>query len=204
MKVIVGLGNPAPKYANTRHNVGAMTVDRLCKQWGISLERKNRYALLGSAWVEGNEVALAKPRSFMNLSGEPVAYLTARFRVKLEDMLIVYDDMDLPLGVTRLRADGGHGGHNGMRSIIDTLGKQEIPRLRLGVGRSAVDDPIRHVLGGFTAAEAGAVERLLTRAAEAVACFVTEGVEAAMNRFNQAPASDPPADGQASESGPVG
>ena len=189
MKVIVGLGNPTPKYANTRHNVGAMTVDRLCKQWGISLERKNRYALLGSAWVDGSEVALAKPRSFMNLSGEPVAYLTARFRVKLEDMLIVYDDMDLPLGVTRVRADGGHGGHNGMRSIIDTLGKQEIPRLRLGVGRSAVDDPIRHVLGGFTAAETEAVERLLTRAAEAVACFVTEGVEAAMNRFNQAPSS---------------
>ncbi len=190
MKVIVGLGNPTPKYANTRHNVGAMTVDRLCKQWGISLERKNQYALLGSAWVDGNEVALAKPRSYMNLSGEPVAYLTARYRVKSEDLLIVYDDMDLPLGVTRVRADGGHGGHNGMRSIIDTLGKQEIPRLRLGVGRSPVDDPIRHVLGGFTDAESGAVERLLTRATEAVHCFVSEGVEAAMNRFNQAPASD--------------
>lgn len=189
MKVIVGLGNPTPKYANTRHNVGSMTVDRLCKQWGISLERKNRYALLGSGWVDGNEIALAKPRSFMNLSGEPVAYLTARLRVKPADMLIVYDDMDLPLGVTRLRSEGGHGGHNGMRSIIDTLGKQEIPRLRLGVGRSPVDDPIRHVLGGFTVAEAEAVERLLVRAAEAATCFVTEGVEAAMNRFNQAPSS---------------
>ena len=190
MKVIIGLGNPTPRYANTRHNVGAMTVDRLCRQWGISLERRNRYALLGSGWVGGNAVALAKPRSYMNLSGEPVAYLTARFRVKTEDMLIVYDDMDLPLGVTRVRADGGHGGHNGMRSIIDTLGKQDIPRLRLGVGRSPVDDPVRHVLGGFTDAEAAAVERLLARAAAAAACFVAEGVEAAMNRFNQAPAPE--------------
>jgi len=187
MKVIVGLGNPTPKYANTRHNVGAMTVDRLCKQWGISLERKYRYALLGQGWVDGAEIALAKPRSFMNLSGEPVAYLTTRLRVKPQDMLIVYDDMDLPLGVTRVRAEGGHGGHNGMRSIIDTLGNQDIPRLRLGVGRSPVDDPIRHVLGGFTDSEAAAVERLLARAAEAAACFVAEGVEAAMNRFNQAP-----------------
>ena len=190
MKVIVGLGNPTPKYANTRHNVGAMTVDRLCRQWGISLERKNRYALLGSGWVEGNAVALAKPRLFMNLSGEPVAYLTARFRVKPEDMLIVYDDMDLPLGATRVRREGGHGGHNGMRSIIDTLGRQEIPRLRLGVGRSPVEDPIRHVLGGFTDAEAEAVERLLSRASEAVGCFVAEGVEAAMNRFNQTPTGE--------------
>ena len=124
MKVIVGLGNPTPKYANTRHNIGAMTVDRLCKQCGITLERRNRYVLLGQGRFEGNEVVLAKPRSFMNLSGEPVAYLAARFRVKLEDMLIVYDDMDLPLGVTRMRPEGGHGGHNGLRSIIDTLGKQ--------------------------------------------------------------------------------
>lgn len=190
MKVIVGLGNPAPKYAETRHNIGAMTVDRLCRQWGIRLERKNRYALLGSGRVEGNEVALAKPRSYMNLSGEPLAYLAARFRVKLRDILVVYDDMDLPLGVTRLRPEGGHGGHNGMRSIIDTLGSQDIPRLRLGVGRSPVEGSVRHVLGAFTAEEAPAVERLLARAAEAVACFVTDGVEAAMNRFNQTPSPD--------------
>ena len=189
MKVIVGLGNPTPKYANTRHNIGAMTVERLCKQWGITLERRNRYVLLGQGRFEGNEVVLAKPRSFMNLSGEPVAYLAARFRVKLQDMLIVYDDMDLPLGVTRMRPEGGHGGHNGLRSIIDTLGKQDIPRLRLGVGRSPVEDAIRHVLGGFTNAEAPAVDRLLARAAEAVSCFVVDGVEAAMNRFNQTPPS---------------
>lgn len=187
MKVIVGLGNPTPKYANTRHNIGAMTVDRLCKRWGISLERKNRYALLGQGWVDGNQVALAKPRLFMNVSGEPVAYLTARFGIKTRDMLIVYDDMDLPLGVTRVRAEGSHGGHNGMRSIIDTLGVQEIPRLRLGVGRSPVEGAIRHVLGEFTGAEADAVDRLLERAVAAAVCFVTEGVDAAMNRFNQAP-----------------
>ncbi len=190
MKVIVGLGNPTPRYANTRHNIGALTVDRLCKQWGIRLERRNRYALVGQGVVEGQAVALAKPRSFMNLSGEPVAYLQARFRVKLGDMLVVLDDMDLPLGVTRMRPEGGHGGHNGLRSILDTLGAQDIPRLRLGVGRSPVDDPIRHVLGGFTREQELAVERLLARAADAAACFVTDGVEAAMNRFNQAPETD--------------
>ena len=190
MKVIVGLGNPTSKYANTRHNVGAMTVERLGKLWGIALERRNRYALVGQGWVDGHEVALARPRSYMNLSGEPVAYLVARFRVPLEDVLIVFDDMDLPMGVTRMRPGGGHGGHNGMRSILDTLGSDGIPRLRLGVGRSPVEDAIRHVLGAFSAAAAPAVDRLLARAADAVACFVTEGVEAAMNRFNQTPAVD--------------
>lgn len=187
MKVIVGLGNPGPKYADTRHNIGAMVIARLSSLWGIRLGRRSRQALIGQGSVGGEDVVLARPRSFMNQSGGPVAYLVNRLRIGVEDVLIIYDEMDLPLGVTRIRPDGSDGGHNGMRSIIEVLGTQDVPRMRLGVGRSPVADPISHVLGEFTQDERTQVDKLLDRAVEAVACFVAEGVNEAMNRFNQAP-----------------
>ena len=187
MKVIVGLGNPGPKYADTRHNIGAMVIARLSSLWDIPLGRRSRHALIGQGSVGGQDVVLARPRSFMNQSGGPVAYLVNRFHLPLEDMLIIYDEMDLPLGTTRLRPDGSDGGHNGMRSIIEALGTQDVPRMRLGVGRSPVADPISHVLGEFSADESAEVDRLLARTVEAVTSFVTEGVNAAMNQFNQAP-----------------
>lgn len=188
MKVIVGLGNPDKKYENTRHNIGAMAVDRLSKLWGISLARRNPHALVGQGVVGEETVVLARPRTYMNHSGGPVAYLVDRFRISLEDLLIIYDDMDLPLGMTRIRPTGSNGGHNGLRSIIDTLRTQDIPRMRLGVGRSPVDNAISHVLGQFTKDETPGVERLLDRAVEAAVCFVEEGVNGAMNKFNQVPA----------------
>jgi len=185
MKVIIGLGNPGNQYTMTRHNIGAMTVTRLSSLWGITLTRRNPYALLGQGVVDNQTVVLAKPRTFMNQSGEPVAYLVNRFRIPLEDLLIIYDDMDLPLGTTRIRPRGGNGGHNGLRSIIDVLRTEDVPRMRLGVGRSPVVSAIGHVLSQFNEEEGPAVEHLLNRAVEAAACFVEEGVVEAMNKFNR-------------------
>ena len=187
MKVIVGLGNPDKKYENTRHNIGAMVVTRLSMLWDITLARRNPQALVGQGVVGDETVVLARPRTYMNHSGGPVAYLVNRFRVPLEDLLIVYDDMDLPLGMTRIRPSGSNGGHNGLRSIIDTLKTQDVPRMRLGVGRSPVADAISHVLGQFTKNETPGVDRLLDRAVEAAVFFVEEGVNGAMNKFNQSP-----------------
>ena len=185
MKVIVGLGNPGKKYSTTRHNIGAMTIARLSLLWGITLTRRNPYALVGQGVVGDQSVVLAKPRTFMNLSGEPVAYLVNRFHISLEDLLIIYDEMDLPLGTTRIRPRGGNGGHNGLRSIIDALKTEDVPRMRLGVGRSPVVNAISHVLSQFTKEEVPALEQLLNRAVEASACFVEEGVDEAMNKFNR-------------------
>jgi len=185
MKVIIGLGNPGNQYAMTRHNIGAMTVTRLSSLWGITLTHRNPHALVGQGVVDNQTVVLAKSRTFMNQSGEPVAYLVNRFRIPLEDLLIIYDDMDLPLGTTRIRPRGGNGGHNGLRSIIDVLRTEDVPRMRLGVGRSPVASAISHVLSRFTEEEEPAVEHLLNRAVEAAACFVGEGVDEAMNKFNR-------------------
>lgn len=190
MKVIVGLGNPGEKYANTRHNIGAMVITRVSTLWGITLTRRNPHALVGQGVVGGETVILARPRTFMNQSGGPVAYLVNRFHISLEDLLIVYDEMDLPLGTTRIRPGGSNGGHNGLRSIIDVLKTQDVPRMRLGVGRSPYADAISHVLGEFTNNELPEVDKLLDRAVEAVACFVAEGVNGAMNKFNQTPSGE--------------
>ena len=183
MKVIIGLGNPGKKFTATRHNIGAMTITRLSLLWGITLTRRNAYALVGQGVVGDQTVVLARPRTFMNLSGEPVAYLVNRFRISIEDLLIIYDEMDLPLGTTRIRPRGGNGGHNGLRSIIDVLKTEDVPRMRLGVGRSPVVSAISHVLSQFTKEEVPAVEQLLNRAVEAATCFVEEGVDEAMNKF---------------------
>jgi PTH1 family peptidyl-tRNA hydrolase len=187
MKVIVGLGNPGEKYTNTRHNIGAMAITRLSTLWGIELTRRNPHALVGQGVVGDETVILARPRTFMNLSGGPVAYLVNRFHIPLEDLLIVYDEMDLPLGTMRIRPGGSNGGHNGLRSIIDTLKTQDVPRMRLGVGRSPHANAISHVLGEFTKTESAEVDKLLDRAVQAVASFVGEGINEVMNKFNQIP-----------------
>ena len=187
MKVIVGLGNPDKKYENTRHNIGDTVIARLSKLWGITLARRNPHALVGQGVVGDETVVLARPRTYMNQSGGPVAYLVNRFHIPLEDLLIIYDEMDLPLGTTRIRPGGSNGGHNGLRSIIDALKTQDVPRMRLGVGRSPYADAISHVLGQFTKDESMEVEKLLDRAVEAATCFVEAGVNEAMNKFNQMP-----------------
>ena len=186
--VVVGLGNPGRNYARTRHNAGARVLDALAARWGMRLERRNPHALLGLGSVEGRQVVLARPRSFMNESGPPVAYLAARFSVPPRRILILYDEMDLPLGAIRIRGRGSAGGHQGMTSVLREMTTQEVPRLRVGIGRPPLGvHEIPYVLGAFTRQEEQALGPVLERAADAVQCVLLEGVESAMNRFNASP-----------------
>ena len=186
--VIVGLGNPGRNYARTRHNAGARVLEEVAARWSIPLQRRNPHALLGLGSVEGRQVVLARPRSFMNESGPAVAYLVARFGILPERLLLLYDEMDLPLGALRIRARGSAGGHQGMASVLRSMGTQELPRLRVGIGRPPQGvDEIPYVLGAFTRQEEQALAPVLVRAADAVGCVLLEGVESAMNRFNAQP-----------------
>ena len=181
--VIVGLGNPGPKYAGTRHNAGFLCVDRLAERAGIALNDRRKTALLGEGRIEGKRVVLVKPRTFMNVSGEAVRYAMDRYRVRAESVLIILDDLDLPLGRVRMRASGGSGGHNGLNSINAALGTQEYARLRIGIGRPQ-GETVDYVLGAFTPEEAPAAEAGLGRAADAAEAWLAHGVNHAMDNFN--------------------
>ena len=185
MKLIVGLGNPGERYAMSRHNAGFMCVEALGSIAGITFSERHSAVVIGQGAIEGEEVALAKPRSFMNNSGDALSYLTARFPVSLSDLLIIYDDMDLPLGKIRIRPSGSAGGHRGMESIIATLRSRDIPRVRVGIGRPPEDmDEIRYVLGAFTAEEEPLVADTLSTARDAVMDILAHGLERAMNHYN--------------------
>ena len=185
MKLIVGLGNPGRKYAATRHNVGFRCVNSIARRHGISFSIRRRAASIAVGEIEGQEVALAKPRTYMNNSGEGVRYLVERFSASPGDLVIVYDDMDLPLGRVRVRARGGAAGHRGMASVIGALGTQEIPRVRVGIGKPPPEmDPIDYVLSPFASEEESLVKEAVSRVAEVVSCLLGDGIEAAMGRFN--------------------
>jgi PTH1 family peptidyl-tRNA hydrolase len=188
MKLIVGLGNPGKAYANNRHNVGFRCLDRLASEHRIPVkERRLRLkplkAVFGRGEVEGTPVVLAKPRTFMNLSGKAVAQLVRRFDVSPGDLIVIHDDMDLPPGKIRIRPGGGAGGHKGMASIIESLGTGEFARVRIGIGRPDGDD-VSYVLGDFNPEEKDVVSEAVGQAAEAVRCILTDGIESAMNRYN--------------------
>lgn len=183
---VIGLGNPGPRYADTRHNAGFMCVDLLARRTGVSLKDRRKAAVLGEGWLEGQRMVLVKPRTFMNLSGDAARYTLDRYRIDPAAMLVVLDDLDLPLGVIRLRASGGSGGHNGLNSINDALGGADYPRLRIGIGRpqgGAVD----HVLARFDADELPVLEEAIERAADAAEAWLRNGIDFAMNHFNVQP-----------------
>ena len=183
--IIVGLGNPGPRYQGTRHNIGFHTVDLLARKWGVAVNERRPKAVLGRGVYEGNPVVLAKPRTFMNNSGEAVSYLLTRFSANRSDLLIVYDEMALPLGRMRLRPDGGDAGHNGIRSIIQAVGGIAFPRLRIGIGPPSPEDgAVDHVLSGFSEDESRLVDETVDRAVAAVECLLQDGIDTAMNRFN--------------------
>lgn len=185
MKLIVGLGNPGPKYDRSRHNVGFECIDAISSHAGIPVTERKPKVVLGRGTMGGEEVVLAKPRTFMNHSGEAVAYLVSRFGSVPGDILIVYDDMDLPLGKVRVRPSGGAGGHRGVASIIDALGSLTFPRIRVGIGRP-VDgmEEIGYVLGAFTQEERGIIGEAVVTVTEAVSAVIGDGLDRAMNRFN--------------------
>jgi len=190
MKLIIGLGNPDRRYRHTRHNVGWEVIDRVGRRLGIAVDQEDGWATIGGGTVGRRRVLLAKPQTYVNLSGTAVADLRRRHRVKLEDLVVVVDDLDLPLGRLRLRPGGSHGGHNGLRSIVDALGSDAFSRLRVGIGRPPEGmDPAQFVLTPFTAEERATMDPALERAAEAIETVIREGLQAAMNRFNARPAA---------------
>ena len=185
MWLIVGLGNPGERYRNTRHNLGFWCVDTIASRWEINPSERRTKAVLGRGRHAGHDVVLAKPRTFMNNSGEGVAYLLTRFGAQPADLLIVYDEMELPLGTLRIRASGSDGGHQGMRSIIAELKTQAFPRLRVGIGSPPLGgDPISHVLDQFSPDESSVIKKAVLRAADALDCLLEEDINVAMNRFN--------------------
>jgi len=194
MKLIVGLGNPGKSYARNRHNVGFLCVSHFARVHSVRLDRRQCRARVGTTEVKGDKVVLAKPGTFVNLSGQSVACLVHKHHVALTDLLVVYDDLDLPLGKIRLRQSGSSGGHKGMNSVISALGSEDFPRIRVGIGRpqgekqSACDDDIvNYVLSDFSAEEETIIRPVVARVAEAIDCFLNQGIEAAMNEFNQRP-----------------
>jgi PTH1 family peptidyl-tRNA hydrolase len=190
MKLIVGLGNPGRNYANNRHNIGFICINHFARTQGVKFDRKQGRARIGTGKVAGNEVVLAKPQTHMNQSGESVSRLVKRFNISTDDLIVIHDDLDLPLGKIRLSSGSSSGGHKGIESIIKELGSQNFMRLRIGIGRpdkaeASEDDIIAYVLSDFTAEQKQAIAQAIPRVTEAILCLLTEGLEAAMNKFNR-------------------
>jgi len=184
-KLIIGLGNPGSEYKNTRHNAGFIAVDFLSRQWKASFKESAYDALLARTKIDSEDVILAKPLTYMNLSGKAVRPLFKKYGGKVEDLLIIYDDLDLKLGQIRFRKKGKSGGHHGMASVIAALGREDIPRLKIGIGRPSADvDPIDYVLSPFSRQEWEIIENLLPAMEEGIKCFIKEGIEEAMNLYN--------------------
>jgi len=183
--LLVGLGNPGREYKDNRHNVGFMLIDRLCVLLDVRVNRLQSKALVAVAAYRGSKIILAKPQTYMNLSGQAVRGLARFYKLPLENVMVAHDDLDLPFGAIRIRPGGGPGGQKGVASIIEHLGSKDFPRLRIGIGRPPGRmDPADYVLQDFPSADLVTLSETLGRAAEAALVFVTEGVEAAMNRFN--------------------
>jgi len=189
--LIVGLGNPGREYAAHRHNVGFQVVDALAHGHKLAFSGRKGLARVAQGEIGGQAVILAKPQTFMNLSGKSVGRLSRSLGVPPERILVIYDDLDLPLGRLRLRAEGSSGGHKGIRSIIDVLGTQAFPRLRVGIDRPPGRmDPMDYVLKPFDRDQKPFLAEAVARAAAAVECWLAEGIIAAMDRFNGPATSD--------------
>ena len=186
MYLIVGLGNPGQQYAHTRHNAGFDALAQLADEMNVSITRKKDDALIGECFIGGQKTLLCMPQTFMNLSGHAVSGLMNYFRIPMENLLVIYDDIDLPPGTVRIRKNGSAGTHNGMRSIVEQLGSDQFARVRIGVGdRPAGGDLAAWVLGHIAdPEERKLVEESFRQAAMACQCFVKEGVEAAMCKYN--------------------
>lgn len=186
--LIVGLGNPGPQYARTRHNVGWEVLDGLAKRHGLQFRTKQARAEIARGNIAGRPVILAKPQTFMNLSGQAVRGLVQFYKLPLTQVLIIHDELDLPLGTIRLRERGSAAGHNGLTSIIQQLGTPNVPRLRVGIERPPVPgDQVHWVLGHFSAAERAELAPALETAADAAETWLRDGIALAMNRFNGGP-----------------
>ena len=186
MKIIVGLGNPGIPYRMTRHNIGFQVVDRLAKLNHIPIRTKRFKSLYGTGWIDSQKVALAKPVTFMNRSGEAVKKAVDFFHLRMEDLVVVHDDLDLPFGKLRFKQRGGDGGQQGVRSIIESMGGNNFLRLKVGIGRPPQGtDTADYVLSTFDKAEQSHLDQILSQAAESLKVMLSEGLEKAMNRFQK-------------------
>jgi len=191
MKLIVGLGNPGKVYAHNRHNIGFRCLNYFARLHSIRFDHRQCRARIGLGEVRGEKLLLARPSTFVNLTGKPVACLVRKHDIPLSDLLVIYDDLDLPLGKIRLRQSGGSGGHKGMNSIISALGSEDFPRIRVGIGRPQVEEQsisedaiVNYVLSDFSPQEEKVTKPAIAMVSEAIDCFLTQGVEAAMSKFN--------------------
>jgi PTH1 family peptidyl-tRNA hydrolase len=183
--LIVGLGNPGRQFRENRHNIGFMVLDRMTRKMDLAFTRSRHKALSTDGHIDGVKVILSKPQTFMNNAGKSVSSLARYYRIPFDHLLIIFDDLDLPLGTIRLRPQGGSGGHRGVHSIIENLGTEAFPRMRLGIGRPPGRmDPADFVLQAFSKEEADIVDVLLDHASDCVHTFIHDGIEAAMTRYN--------------------
>ncbi|HOP41660.1 MAG TPA: aminoacyl-tRNA hydrolase [Geobacteraceae bacterium] len=184
VKLIVGLGNPGSKYLWTRHNAGFMVLDRLSQLAGIELSRKSFSGFCGEGFWQGHRLFLLKPQTFMNLSGRSVAEAARFYKLSEEDILVVHDDLDIPFGCVRLKKGGGHGGHNGLRSIQAVLGARDFQRLRIGIGRPVYGDVVDYVLNPFPASEMQNLAMVLDGAIDILESLLANGMEKTMSLYN--------------------
>ncbi|MEF3274769.1 MAG: aminoacyl-tRNA hydrolase [Chloroflexus sp.] len=186
MWLIVGLGNPGERYARTRHNIGFRSVETLAERHGLTFRSQRANSEIAEGYIRGQRVVLVKPQTYMNLSGQAVSALRNWYKIDpARELLIIYDDLDLPFARLRLRERGSAGTHNGMRSIVTQLGTTEFPRLRVGIGQPPANmDAADYVLSRFTPEEEAVLPELLTRVADAVEVVLGEGLTTAMNRYN--------------------
>ncbi len=193
MKLIVGLGNPGTAYAHNRHNIGFMCINRFARKHGIRFARKQGQARVGEGEVAGTRLILARPQTMMNLSGRSASLLAKRYKISLEDLIIIHDDLDLPTGKIRIRQGGRSAGHKGIESISACLGGTDFIRIRVGIGRPDLGSTaatnrdagvINHVLSDFDASENKIIAEVTSKVGEAILCLTNEGLTAAMNRYN--------------------
>ena len=186
MYIIVGLGNPEPEYSNTRHNMGFDVINKLANKNGISLNRTKYNAIYGTGLIENEKVILIKPQTFMNKSGESVSEFVRFYKETLDKVIVIYDDMDTDVGKIRVRAKGGPGSHNGMKSMVNMLGTEDFPRIRVGIGKPQNEfDRIDYVIGRIPTEEFIILQEGIDMAAEAVEYWTKNGIDNTMNKFNK-------------------
>ena len=193
MKLIIGLGNPGSIYARNRHNIGYRCINHLAKLYSIEVKRRQCHSQIGIGNIADVKVLLAKPMTFVNQSGEAVGCLLRRYDVTPSDLIVIYDDLDLPLGKLRLRPDGSAGGHKGMNSIISAMGSEDFPRIKVGIGRPTKEDGtvitdeefiVSYVLSDFTPREDDIIKSSIAQVARAIQSILADGITPAMNKFN--------------------